>query len=569
MKSIENERFIEINVVREVISNFCLLVFLGIITLIGSILSIVTLCFFMGVPASSWQIIVSFLLMSSFLFFACRFYFNNNKYRYYIAILFVIVLLIIVAMFISGSFLDLSYDGQAYHQEAIIQLEQGWNPVFQRVNLDQNEIWINHYAKASEILGATLYKFTNNIEYGKCFNLLLIFASFFISFSVLLQFARIKILFAFILGIILAFNPVSICQSLSFYVDGQMASLIISLCAIFVLVFTNSDFYRLAGLASILIVLLNIKFSAVVYASYFVTAFIFALFLYRKSKTIKQVIFFSLISFMFGILIVGYNPYITNTIKKGHPFYPLFGHGSIDIMTSNTPEELLMMNRMERLFFSLFSQSENYVGNTSSLKLKIPFTIHLKELDTFTLTDTRIGGFGPLFGGIVLLTLLLMVILIVSKSGKHLICSLPVYIILVLFTSCIIIADAWWARYVPQLWIIPVVEITILLVQKSRLYRYGAIAAVFLLITNIFLVSKVYFVSNYNKTLAQKAQFIEIAKQNKPVEVYFGPFGSNRIRLNKYGIKYKEVKSEKELAKYPNVISIHFSTTKIAINNQE
>src|SRR5690348_16304299 len=37
---------------------------------------------------------------------------------------------VLLAIWISGQIYDVSYDGQAYQQEAIIQLKNGWNPVY-------------------------------------------------------------------------------------------------------------------------------------------------------------------------------------------------------------------------------------------------------------------------------------------------------------------------------------------------------------------------------------------------------------------------------------------------------
>ncbi|UUZ83650.1 hypothetical protein LJK88_07435 [Paenibacillus sp. P26] len=39
-------------------------------------------------------------------------------------------LLFAAGFIVCGYFFDLSYDGQAYHQEAIIHLSNGWNPVY-------------------------------------------------------------------------------------------------------------------------------------------------------------------------------------------------------------------------------------------------------------------------------------------------------------------------------------------------------------------------------------------------------------------------------------------------------
>nr|NJM03088.1 hypothetical protein [Desulfobacula sp.] len=83
--------------------------------------------------------------------------------------------LFLISVAVSSQFYDTTYDGRAYHQEAIIGLAEGYyNPYYRQ--LDENEelhaLWINHYPKAMEIVSSAVYAFTGDIETGKAFNLL-------------------------------------------------------------------------------------------------------------------------------------------------------------------------------------------------------------------------------------------------------------------------------------------------------------------------------------------------------------------------------------------------------------
>ena len=51
-------------------------------------------------------------------------------------------------------------------------MKNGMNPLYNEVSGD---IWSRHYANGSEIWGAVLYAFFDNIEVGKVINLLLAF----------------------------------------------------------------------------------------------------------------------------------------------------------------------------------------------------------------------------------------------------------------------------------------------------------------------------------------------------------------------------------------------------------
>ena len=70
--------------------------------------------------------------------------------------------LMIVACFtlLCGAVFDISYDGQTYHQEAIIQLSRGWNPFLEEISdlylVEQTalEAAINFYPKAPWVIAS-------------------------------------------------------------------------------------------------------------------------------------------------------------------------------------------------------------------------------------------------------------------------------------------------------------------------------------------------------------------------------------------------------------------------------
>ncbi|MDE6741111.1 MAG: hypothetical protein K2J58_02145, partial [Muribaculaceae bacterium] len=101
-----------------------------------------------------------------------------------------------------------------------------------------------------------------------------------------------------------------------------------------------------------------------------------------------------------------------------------------DIMTYNTPTEYLQHDRFSNFFRSLIS-------------LSIP-TI-----------DTREGGFGILM--LPMLAVALYAVWIGRKKSGY----VPLYICACVFVSCFFFEQSWWARYITQLWLIPVVGIVV------------------------------------------------------------------------------------------------------------
>lgn len=270
-------------------------------------------------------------------------------------------------------------------------------------------IVINLYSKGTWITAAALYKITGHIEHGKTFNFLLIIASFFITLSAFKNFKQINHGKAIILSFLLSFNPVSICQTLSFYVDGQLSSLLVIMASLGYLLFVLNDKLVIINLLGLSIIMIfNVKFTGFVYALVFSAGLLICFFLSNERKINVKILKVYMASCLLGIFLVGYNPYITNTVKCGNPFYPLAGKGALKIIEPNMPANFLAMNRFEKLFTSIFSKSEN-VQTPRMTEFKLPFTISKSELHAFGIPDVRIGGFGPLFGGAVILASLIII----------------------------------------------------------------------------------------------------------------------------------------------------------------
>lgn len=154
--------------------------------LITYIIASLLLLFHQDIP---FLLLPSCLIVTTYIFW--RFIFENRKLS---SCLFNMLLIIVIFSIcsLSAHFLfDLSWDGQTYHQTAILQLHDGWNPYYATLsNTVQHSIWANHYPKASWIMAATILNFTNSIEASKCINLYFIVVSFLVSLT---TFDRLKI----------------------------------------------------------------------------------------------------------------------------------------------------------------------------------------------------------------------------------------------------------------------------------------------------------------------------------------------------------------------------------------
>jgi hypothetical protein len=485
-------------------------------------------------PSSCW---LALAVTAIAVWLMCSRYFPGRRLWAFAAILIFLAVVFLFGARISGKYYDLSWDGQNYHQEAIIQLANGWNPFRDPPLPEVSGIWLNHYAKGPWIVSASLYTLTGHIEQSKVFNIILIVASFFLSLSALSTHYKRRAPEAVLFAVLAACNPIAILQSSTFYIDGQLSSmLVIILSLLFLLIKTPGIFLALVLLLSTIITV-NIKFTALVYLLALGLPILSYLLLMKDGRPIRPITSSLGIGLIAGLLLVGFNPYVTNTFRNGNPFYPLAGPHAKDIVTANSPAYFPTMNRFEKLFVSTFARTEN-VAAPQPAHWKWPFTMNKEELKAVWL-DTRIAGFGPLFGGAVILSLILLAAawpldkkttLVFTGLGLLIVCS------------ALVNPEAWWARYVPQLWLLPVLCAMLGLAINNRPQRILGLAIVLALCLNLYLVSGAYFHQQRQDNAIIKNQLAAMRAAHH-VLVSFRSDYSNRVRLTEAGVHYREVAS--------------------------
>ena len=449
------------------------------------------------------------------------------------------VILIFSFTYVSGLFYDISYDGQVYNQEAVIQLAHHWNPLQDYLTKDRSHsaMLLNHYAKGPWLYEAALYTATGQIEQSKVFNFLLMIASFVFTLSAMQRCGRFTVRQSIFFSLVMALNPISIYQSLSFYIDGQLASLLLCLVALSYRLVTGYDKVVLYSFMMSIALLVNIKFTGVVYAVACIGLAVGWLWFFKNKHLYNTFVKTSVIGLFIGICVIGYNPYITNTVYYGHPFYPLYegGKQTMDIMTNNSPSGFMQMNFWEKMYTSTFSLSSNQFYRDEPV-LKVPFSVALEELRPFVYgADIRIGGFGPWFSGIVVLAGATLIVLYVFRTKES---AYGIGLAVSIMISVLINPEAWWARYVPQLWLVPIVIAAAAASDGHKKIRYLGAVLAGAIIVNIGLISYPYILGNYYCTQDLDRQLQRIAEQNEPVMVCFGDFTSNYVRFERWGIDY-------------------------------
>jgi hypothetical protein len=472
-------------------------------------------------------------------YLAARFYFvGKDAVKVFARTTGIILLLFLFSLAVATYFYDISWDGQTYHQETVIQLKEGWNPFYADVpDTEFQSIWVNHYGKGAEIPQAAIYSLFNGIETGKATNLLLMFASFFLCTSFLYSMAGLSRFKVFLISSLLSLNPVVMNQLLTYYVDGFLSSLLLCLLTVCCYLFIGLDRIRLLLFGILILVTVNVKHTAVVFTTIFVAGLLILLLYQKRSTDLRKVLTVAVLASAIGVFFIGFNPYVTNIMHHRQPFFPVLGGQKLDVMAGQIPAGLSERNRFEKLFLSVFSSGAAPWPDRKP-KLKVPFTLNRDEIHFSMLWDLRVAGFGPLFGGGVLLTAtLLAVVLALNRRAKKL-NNLCLYVLFVVLLSIFVISETWWARYVPQFWFLPLIVLAFSEVVKDRrLQPLRGILYVTLMV-NVGIIFVVLLRYNLLATSEISQELAALKAANQVVIVDFGPFESHRIRYKENSIQY-------------------------------
>jgi hypothetical protein len=504
---------------------------------------LLSLTFITGNGLAAWQFPGALILSLLLNYFAARHFFPGEYIRVFTRSSGLILLIIIISILISGLFYDISADGQMYHMESAIQMKSGWNPFKKELPPEFNQaIWLNHYGKGVENPQAAIYAFTHRLETTKSTNFIMLAASFCLSMAFLIRLDKFSFRKNFLFSTLLALNPVTFYQLLNTYVDGQLSSFLICFIAVTSLLYGNADRYFLILLASILIMVINIKFTAFVFAGIFTGGALLAFWVSKQRQTFRKVFIVAALASGFAISVVGYFPYMINIFQYHDILYP-----GLKVLKSEaakfTPPRIIHKNQVSKFFISFFSHTDNLhltVTKDPLIKSKIPFT--LNKTDVFNASKPYVvfmAGLGPFFSGICISAMTIFGYWLWRLKNRK--TALPVIVLAgtILF-SVLIISEAWYARYVPQLWFFPLILLMASeTVQGKILNKIRFILYVIMLVNISFCLVSFPYV--YYKTVQIKYELEQLKASKQTIPVEFTYFTSNRARFEEYGIPFREV----------------------------
>ncbi len=489
------------------------------------------------------------ILVSTLLFFFFEKKINITKKIWTILLSYSVIA---ISLLVSVFYFDLSWDGQWYQQSAIYHLQSGWNPVFEPIRSFEvtNDSSISHFPKGSWYYAASVYSTFGNFESGKSLNFILLFVALFLFYSVLQDFgfSRIKSL---TVAILVALNPVVWSEVTTYLADGSMI-LYISIYILIVFAWLKEP-----GFKSMLLIIMavtgmiNLKFTGLVFFCVLALATGIYTLLFKREILIK-LIGIHTFALLVALIIFGYNPYITNTAERGHPFYPIMGTeeypsifeqtGRDDNEIFETPENMRGKRLLVRMFYANFGRPDNAPYHRErNAELILPFTSKITDWKAFYFHETRVSGFGPWFSGILILTFILFIILLFKNDNK------PRWIIcltlLALFGSLMFSKHFWWPRFGPQMWLIPLFPLvaSFFLSQSKKLKYYTWIVA-FLMIVNGSFVLGYHMYWETNSSITLRKQLNRLQTKDASIEVAWGMFAKSvQEKLDRWNIEYEAV----------------------------
>lgn len=447
-----------------------------------------------------------------------------------------------LSLWLSSLFYDYSWDGRCYHQETIVALKNGWNPIYQRHAPDVNAdmaIWVDHYAKGAETISAVIYSATNIIELGKAINFILVFAAGFLFYHFLkARFETISTGKKALLAVIFPLCPVVINQLFTFYIDGLAYVLLLVLIPQLVLTIKNPSKSKFYLIGVTIFLLVSIKFNLIFWTAFTLFCYLVHIVVLKQYKLLKRLIAVAAVAAGLGILLAGYNPYITNFIERGNPFYPFFGEGKKDPVAWTTPRCVRGKSRVEAACISVLSYPNTVDPNVYAF----PWNLKKEYIEGAGLYDSRIGGFGAFFAWVLVLTTILYAFKTDFKNKEKRLFDI---FLLLLALALLILPYGWMARYTPFFYAAPLVMLLYLEKEKRNRTIILCKNLIYILIIVNFSYSLYYSCKTADESKKTVDRTLAVLKDCAvPITVNFGWNISFRLKADEKAIPYHETKEE-------------------------
>jgi len=454
-----------------------------------------------------------------------------------------------------GNTFDLSWDGQGYHQTAILALKEGWNPVMEAaIRLKQqlpSQIFAEGYPSALWEVQSVIYAITDRLNSAKVLNIWVALVSFGFVYAALRRMHAGKVVSVFTSALIVI-QPVYMIQLLTYMQDGFGYQLVVIAVSTLVLTIKMPGVWwpAVAFMATGLL-LVSTKYSHLPVAAFLGGIFILLI----ANRFLNHQMRFGLkekgLALLF-LIVTGtfmYLPYARNTIAHGYPFYPtnipeLMG----SVTYNNVPHNLEKTNKAVKLFYGMFSRSQWRISGdpthpSNVAELKVPFYFTRDEItDSASLFNNRVGAAGPLYSGLIVLSLVFLAVMANitrNRPERYVVYGTNITVGLILLLS-LVAPTPNLIRYTSQLQLIPFVVLIPMLIAFKRPYMSVlSFAFLFMMGINALLYASAVIEYNMQRDKEVRAQFTQMRESGKTYPVKAQQFYSHYLLLDEQGIPYK------------------------------
>lgn len=449
------------------------------------------------------------------------------------------LLILAVSVWLAWFYFDLSWDGQAYHQAAVYNLAGKWNPLFQQLETPDhiNDRSVLFFPKSSWIFGAALLRLFGTVEPGKAYNFIILFAAAGVVYPLCRNF-KMPAWKAGVFTLLILLNPVVWSELTGYLNDGDLyLFLVIYLASIILWLRDPKPIFISIGLMAA-VCLVNVKFTGLVFfliTSFFVLIYI----LFREKDGIKPFLVSHLLAGIIAVFVFGFNPYVTNMLNRGNPLYPIMGSKTFPKASDTnekfeTPKNMKGKNLAVRLFYANFGQPGNAPYNKEKdATLAWPFTTSPGLWSAYHFQETRVSGFGPYFGILLVWTIIVLTALLIAVKEFR----WPGFVFLAGLCCCLSLSKHfWWPRFFPLLWLTPLLPLFLLWTTNteqlagSKPYerlKAAKIAGWLLAIIigiNGLIVAFVHMQWETASSVTLRMQLRRLRDVKRPIEVDYGVF---------------------------------------------
>ena len=511
----------------------------------------------------------SLIILPLALLFVLFFLKKLNLLENILRLLIFTLIVFVFCVYIGTLIPDTSWDGTAYHSDAILCLVEGKSILSICPEIDNNStLQSKTFPAAGWGFTSILVSITGIIESSHAigFIWLILFLLLTIKVAAKLQ---LGLLNSIIFIIIVLFNPVLIHQLWTNYNDSLVY--MVSMCSIYsyILIIDNNLKIKKLGiilLSSTGIFLIGLKFSSgvlFIFSFIIISLFILLLIKYKKFSPIRLEKKF-LIYFLFFSLFVGsansYHPYLTNIVQGEHIFYPIMGSNKSEWMETINGECLENNSRLVRAIKSPFARFDQKGGkeckkfvysdlwsDERSRNINATYKWFKTHYEKIANHDQgwKLAGFGPLFPFILIISSIIFLLnLFIGRlvtgtnkiqfsdeiQNKRVLFFFSIFVSLII--QILITEPTWVVRYTPLFWTFPVLA---LLNVPSRNLKFTIILLIplFLMLilhTYLLLITKIYWEKDGILQEKRIEKFIN--------EFEFNSVFSSHIFFNNF-VKYK------------------------------